>query len=207
MKNIPIFTGCDGIATLILREIPYRGEAYVLVRSVFTTLDACLRECESFCRAAGADTVYFGGNADFSDYPIHARLIEREMGAQKLPKTTALAIPTADTAQWMRIYNEKFASVPAAKTCTVAEHAYDILQDGEQIGIGQVEGDKILSVAAMKQGSGADCVCALARRCEGETVKLLCAEQNVRAMKLYDRLGFSCGATKEIWYCKKMLAI
>lgn len=207
MKNIPIFTGCDGIATLILREIPYRGEAYVLVRSVFTTLDACMRECEGFCRAAGADTVYFGGNADFSTYPIYARLIEREISAEKLPQTTACAIPTKDPTQWMQIYNEKFASVPAAQTCRTAQHAYDIIKDGEQIGIGQVEGDKILSVAAIKQGSGTDCVLALARLCEGETVKLLCAEQNERAMKLYDHLGFSRGETKEIWYCKKMLAI
>ena len=33
MKDIPIFTGQFGIGTLILREIPYRKYAYVMVRS------------------------------------------------------------------------------------------------------------------------------------------------------------------------------
>ena len=33
MKDIPVFTTEFGIASLILRDIPYRGEAYVRVRS------------------------------------------------------------------------------------------------------------------------------------------------------------------------------
>ena len=207
MKDIPIFTGCDGIATLILREIPYRGEGFVLVRSVFTTLDKCLRECEGFCRAAGAETVYFGGNADFSAYPIYAKLISREICKQNLPQTTACAVPAQDLEVWAQIYNEKFAAVPAAQTCRKAENAFDIFRDGIRIGIGQVEGNIIRSVAAIERGFGADCIAALARLYEGETVQLLCAEQNERAMRLYDRLGFSRGEVKEAWYCKKTLAI
>ena len=33
MKDIPVFTGNGGIATLILKEIPYKNTAYVLLRS------------------------------------------------------------------------------------------------------------------------------------------------------------------------------
>ena len=206
MKDIPIFTGCDGIATLILREIPYRGEGYVLVRSVFTDLDRCLRECESFCRAAGAETVYFGGNADFSDYPIYASLIERQVLRSQLPKTSAKAVPMCDEMQWAALYNQKFKAVPAARSCQAPQNAYEVYKDGMLIGIGQVEGDQILSVASVKSGCGADCVCALAGLCEGASIRLLCAEQNLPAMKLYDRLGFSCGERKEVWYRKKTLA-
>lgn len=207
MRDIPIFTGCDGIATLILREIPYRGEGYVLIRSVFTSLEACMRECESFCRAAGAETVYFGGNADFSDYPVYAKLIEREIEIEKLPQTSACAVKTGDSTRWAQIYNEKFAAVPAAQTCREAVDAYDIFRHGVHIGIGQIKGNLLRSVATLERGSGADCVAALAKLCQKKTLRLLCAEQNERAMKLYDRLGFSRGETKETWYCKKTLAI
>ena len=39
MKDIPVFSCPDGIATLILREVPFRGEGYILVRGVFGTLE------------------------------------------------------------------------------------------------------------------------------------------------------------------------
>ncbi len=207
MKDIPIFTGCDGIATLILSQIPYRGEAFVMVRSVFTTLDACLRECESFCRAVGAEWVYFSGNADFSAHPIFASIIEREILRTDLPETTAKAVPAVVPEQWAELYNDRFKNVPAARYCRTAENAYVIEKDGKMIGIGQAEGNTIRSVAALEKGSGADCVCALAALCDTEKIRLLCAEQNFSAMRLYDRLGFSRGERKEIWYGKKTLAI
>ena len=43
MTDLPVFTTADGIATLILHEIPARGEGYILVRGVFGTLDGLLR--------------------------------------------------------------------------------------------------------------------------------------------------------------------
>ena len=55
MKDIPVFSCPDGIATLILREVPFRGEGYILVRGVFGTLEGLLAECAGFCRAAGAE--------------------------------------------------------------------------------------------------------------------------------------------------------
>lgn len=207
MRDIPIFTGCDGIATLILSQIPYRGEAFVMVRSVFTSTQACMKECEGFCRAAGAKQVYFSGNADFSNHPIFAGIIEREIDRTQLPETTAKAVPATAAEQWAEIYNEKFRNVPAARYCRTVENAYVIEKDGKTIGIGQVEGDSIRSVAALQKGSGADCVCALAALCDKEKIRLLCAEQNLPAMRLYDRLGFSRGERKEIWYGKKTLAI
>ena len=44
MRDIPVFTVPSGIATLILREIPPRGEAYVLLRGVFTSQEELLTE-------------------------------------------------------------------------------------------------------------------------------------------------------------------
>ena len=58
MKNIPVFTTPHGIATLILREIPYSGRAYILPQSAFTSEAELVRECAEFCRAAGAGQVF-----------------------------------------------------------------------------------------------------------------------------------------------------
>ncbi len=202
MKDIPIFTSPEGIATLILREIPTRREAYVLVRSVFTTLPALLQESGRFCRAAGAERVYFGGDADFSDYPVYARLIERAIERTRLPQTAAVAVPVAEgeRGQWAALYRERFLPVPAAQSSPSAENACFICDGDERIGLGQIRGGELLSVAALKRGRGADCVCALAAQTDSPVLTLLCAEENLRAMQLYDRLGFSRGTVKEIWY-------
>lgn len=209
MKDLPVFTGCCGVATLVLHEIPYRKEAYVLVRSVFTTLEAFLEECENFCKAAGAESVYYGGEGDFSSYPIHASLVERSAAVKNLPATdaAAVAVTAQEEKKWLRLYQERFRTVPAASSCPSMENLYFILKDHSLIGLGQVTENKLCSVASLKPGAGKDCVCALAARCTGETVTLLCAEQNLPAMKLYDRLGFSRGKIKEVWFSKKVLAI
>lgn len=202
MKDIPIFTASNGIASLILREIPHRGEGYVLVRAVFTDLEALLRECAGFCRAAGAKKVYFSGNADFTGYPVYAQLIERQVPRSALPKVSARAVAT-DSEEWTALYREKFRTVPVAQTCTKPEHAYFIVENGERIGLGQVEGEWLRSVAALKKGAGQTCVCALAALAQGGTLRLLCAKENARAMRLYDTMGFSCESVKEVWYCEK----
>ena len=59
MNNIPIFTAVNGMATLILKEIPICGRAYVLLRSVWNGQTAALlEECAQFCRMAGAQEVF-----------------------------------------------------------------------------------------------------------------------------------------------------
>ena len=209
MKDLPVFTGCGGIASLILHEIPCRKEAYVLVKSVFTNLEDFLEECESFCRAAGAENVYYGGEGDFSSWPVHASLMERTAAVKDLPATDAAAIPVTgrEEASWLALYRDRFRKVPAASSCPAAAHTYFIRKNGETIGLGQTDGNVIRSVASLKPGAGRDCVCALAACCPGDSVSLLCAEQNLPAMRLYDRLGFSEGRIKEVWFSKKVLAI
>ena len=209
MKDLPIFTGRGGAATLILHEIPCRKEAYVLVRSVFTTLNAFLEECENFCRSAGAETVFYGGEGDFSSFPVYASLMERSAAVKALPSTEAKVSAAAPEEEklWLSLYQKRFSAVPAATGCPSLASACFISRGSELIGLGQTEGNVIRSVAALKPGAGQDCVCALAAQCGGDTVTLLCAEQNLPAMKLYDRLGFTRGEIKEVWFSKKVLAI
>lgn len=200
MKDIPIFTGYEGIASLILRQIPYNGTAFVLIRSVFGTTEALIRECAEFCHAAGAETVCYGGDGDFSGREVYAHVIERTIRRSALPKTAAVARPAADPNEWLGIYRQRFSNVPAATCFPSTQNALTVFDGDTPIGIGRVEGGCIRLLAATVPGRGADCVAALAAHCLGKIVTLSCAEENLPAMRLYDRLGFSRGATKEIWY-------
>ena len=199
MKDIPIFTATNGMASLILQEIPYRREAFVQVRAVFTRLDALLQECAAFCRMAGAERVFATGSADFSAYRLHARLMEREISADRLPSVEAKAIPTED-GEWLSCYRDAFRHVPAARTLKQMEHCYWIEEKGERIGLGQIIEGELRAVASLQKGAGVRCVCALAAVSTAPTIRLLCAMENEPAMSLYDRLGFSHGVIKEIWH-------
>ena len=56
MRDIPVFTTEYGVASLVLREIPYRQEAYISIQSSLQP-EELLAECVSFCRACGAEKV------------------------------------------------------------------------------------------------------------------------------------------------------
>ena len=98
--------------------------------------------------------------------------------------------------------------MPAAESYSPAEEralaaggeALWIWDGAERIGLGRVRGSELLAVAALQPGAGERCVRALAARCAGPEVRLTCAEENGRAMRLYDRLGFSRGAEERVWF-------
>ena len=202
MKDFPIYTCSDGIASLILREIPYRQEGYILLRSVFTDVRALLRTCEGVCRAAGAERIYCSGGFDLSDYPIHARLVLRRIAVADLPETAAVAVPVSseESTEWTRLHRERFSAVVMAASCVCAKNAYWVEENGSRIGLGHFHGSRLDSFASLVGGKGQDCLCALAREMHTQTLELLCAEENRPAMRLYDRLGFSVGTLREAWH-------
>ena len=125
------------------------------------------------------------------------------------PEAVRLVPVTEETAaDWAREYNARFRAVPAAASCSPAEEralaaggeALWIWDGAERIGLGRVRGSELLAVAALLPGAGERCVRALAARCAGPEVRLTCAEENTRAMRLYDRLGFSRGAEERVWF-------
>lgn len=210
MKDIPIFTCEYGMATLILREIPYRGEGYVLLRAVFSELLPLLRACVGFCRAAGAERVYFSGNDALSSYPRYACLRERSIAADALPPTDAEAVPLKpeEAERWAEQYRRRFCDVPAAQSCTSAflkevlseREGYYVVRGGRTVGLGQLRGGELAALASLERGAGRDVVCALAKRLSTPQIRLVCAEENLPAMRLYDALGFELGAVRECWY-------
>lgn len=200
MKDLPFFTSSEGIASLVLSEIPVSGNAYVIVRSVFTTTDALCKDCAGLCTAAGARQVVFSGNGDFRGRRTAACIIWRSIERAALPDTEAVAVLT-DAPEWASRYRERFRHILTAKTyAATPEGACWVTKGGRRIALGLVSGGVLAAVATLKRGSGADCVCALAALLPSDEIRLLCAMENRPAMALYDRLGFSMGGLHEIWY-------
>lgn len=151
MKDIPVFSCPDGIATLILREVPFRGEGYILVRGVFGTLEGLLAECAGFCRAAGAERLFAAGEADFSGYPAAIRILGRSAPRESLlpaPEAVRLVPVTEETAaDWALEYNARFRAVPAAESCSPAEERA-LAAGGEACGSGTVQSASALAACA-----------------------------------------------------------
>ena len=72
MKDFPVFTTDFGLASLILKEVPYRGVAFIHVREVQPgQFQPHLEECVSFCRMVGAERILAKGHEELHQYPLH----------------------------------------------------------------------------------------------------------------------------------------
>ena len=81
MRDIPMFTTEYGVASLVLREIPYRQEAYISIQSSLQP-EQLLEECISFCRACGAERIYAKNHDCLTQYPVHTSIIKMRGFAQ-----------------------------------------------------------------------------------------------------------------------------
>lgn len=209
MKNIPVFTTENGAATLILKEITYSATAYILIRDSLEP-KRFLEECVNFCKAVGAERIYAAGHKILEQYPYHTTILQMSADRDSLGSTDAVLRPvTADTLEnWRELYNRKMASVPNAAYMTITdakemlarEDGYYIFRGNELLGIGMAAGNTIDAVVAVKPGVGRDCVLALSQVLSSEQVKLQAASTNVKAMRLYQRMGFVKEKEISKWY-------
>ncbi len=209
MKDFPIFPTEYGVASLVLKEIPYQGCAYVTIREA---LDAkkLLAECVDFCRVCGAERIYARGHDSLEDYPLYTALWEMRCGRETLPDTDAALWPVQENTleQWRSIYNHKVKQVPNGAWMTQMDGqgwlekggAYFIHRGETLLGIGLVSGNVLEWVAAVQPGAGSEVVCALAHAIMEDTIVLTVASENRKAVALYEKLGFI--PTKELgrWY-------
>ena len=70
MRDFPVFSTENGVGSLVLKEIPYNGAAYVTIHSSSFPTEF-LNECVEFCRAVGARDVYAAGDDCLRQYPLH----------------------------------------------------------------------------------------------------------------------------------------
>lgn len=208
MRDIPVFTTENGVASLVLEEIPYKACAYIRVHDSSSPLDF-LRECADFCVAVGARHIYATGKGA-DHYPLHNSILIMRREMDGLPDTDAkLCIVTDSTMElWRNIYNEKMADVDNAATMTIhkarialqKEKAYLVYSGETLLGIGLVSGDTICALASVVSGSGADVLLALSRAVVSEVVSVEVSSTNARALRLYKKLGFVEDNRISEWY-------
>ena len=211
MKDIPMFTTEYGVASLGLKEIPYRGQAYIRVRTVQTgQVSELIAECVSFCRMVGAEAVYAAGHDDLEQWPVYTTVLEMRGEARVDWEKVENIFPVTEqtVSRWREIYNERIRGVDIAATLEARDEnrilesggAYFVHRQGELLGIGWLEDGKLLAVAAAIPGAGERVMHTLMSLDEGGQITLEVASTNERAIRLYERLGFV--KTREInrWY-------
>lgn len=209
MKDIPVFTTEFGIAGLILREIPYRGDAYVRLHSVLDA-DGLVGECIQFCRMAGAQRIFATGDGLEGKYLLHTTVIQMRCDRAALEDTHAALWPVQpETAEkFQHIYNEKISQVDNAAWMDDSDKrhmlergdGYFVHRDEMLLGIGRVYDGQLLWVASVQPGAGAEVVKTLCSALTGDTVTLDVATTNRKAIRLYESLGFIPVCEKSRWY-------
>ena len=204
MKNIPVFTASNGTASLVLREIPVSGKAYVLIRAVWTTVEALLDECVQFCRMVGAETIFASWETAELPGEHCYDLIAMSCLKAELPQPRQVLEPEPLTPEnseaYLQIYNGCFRSVSGAATYTLRDlkRLYDqdkawlLRRDGVYAAIAEISEEGLESVAVLPKfrGLGFDLVATVTQMVPSLTVNLRVASDNDRAISLYRRMGF-----------------
>ena len=215
MKNIPMFTSAYGLATLILKEIPWNGHAYILIRSVWNgQIAELLEECRGFCRAVGAEEICASWETETLP-AVHAfDMLEMTCPKAELPmpqRTVELEQVTPETAEdYLRIYNQCFRQVPAAASYDKKslqplygeELAWLARVDGSFAAVAEISREGLEGVAVLPEfrGLGYDLLCTVLPMVPSLQVKLKVASTNSQAIRLYERLGFAETGVQRRWY-------
>ena len=209
MRDMPMFTTTNGVASLTLREIPYKKTAYIRIQDTQAPNDL-LRECCDFCKAVGAEHVYATGHRIVETYPVHTEIWRMTCFRSTLPDADAALFPVQEKTleQWRTIYNEKMLNVPNARFMTTMDakellakgNGYFIHRDNVLLGIGIASGDCVDAIAAVIPGAGKDVLLSLSHALSADQIKLKVASKNQKAIRLYEELGFIKTERIEIWY-------
>lgn len=209
MRDFPIFTTENGVASIVLREVPYKGVAYITLRDTQQPV-ALLKECVDFCKMAGAEKIFATGHSILERYPFHTAVLKMQQMRENLPQGDALLFPVTDktAVHWRTLYNKKTKDVPNASSMTHQDMekllkrgaGYFVHKDSQLLGIGIAQGDTVETVIALKPGTGQTVMLALCSSLFSEQVVLEVASTNAPALKLYDRLGFVQTQELSRWY-------
>lgn len=209
MKDFPVFTTENGAASLILREIPYRREAYIHIRNSLNEKEL-LDECVGFCRACGAEEIFATGISEEARYPLHVKLIEMRGMARITESETANLWPVTEqtVSQWRRIYNEKMRRTSHARTLEEKDEmeivssggAYFVHNAGDLYGIGWLRDNRIEAIASVKPGGGHVVMNTMLSLLPGEQIILEVASDNQKAISLYETFDFAAVREVSRWF-------
>lgn len=209
MKDFPVFPTSHGAASLTLKEIPYRREAYIKIQSTQEP-ELLLEECIGFCTACGAERIYASGHDFLEQFPLHTSVYQMKgclfLSEEEIP--SMFPVTEATVSKWREIYNDKMQRVDNASTLEARDEseilrsggAYFVHRSGELLGIGWLVEDKLAALAAVKPGAG-EMVCkAMQSLIPQQTITLEVASTNQKAIRLYERLGFLKTEELSRWY-------
>ena len=207
--NSKVFTTENGVASLFLREIPYRKRAHIKLQATQDP-QALLEECICFCRMCGAEWIDAAGHEYLGKYPLITALVIMSRERESLSKTDACLFPVTEETvdRWREIYNERMAEVPNCawmdsahgREMLKAGDGYFVHRDGQLLGIGRASGGMLDTVISVQPGMGQTVVLALASLLDTQSVKLLVASANTPAVRLYERMGFTAVREVARWY-------
>jgi GNAT superfamily N-acetyltransferase len=218
MKNIPVFLGQNGTATLILREIPFSGKAYVLLRTVLPDcLSGLIQECGDFCRQCGAKTIFVSRDDDHTPLPLPHAYDILQLAVEKSTLPTGAPFPLVPMDEtndsiYLRIYNQCFQNVSHAlsydreqlrRIYHSGQQAFLALsEDGTPCGMGELHDSELAAVGLLPEhrGHGYDLTLSLLAHCEGPEITLTVASDNEPALGLYEKLGFHVTGMESAWY-------
>ena len=210
MKDIPMFTTDSGVSSLILKEIPYKQLAFIHVQDVQTgQLKPHLEECISFCRMLGAEKILAKGHEELQSYPLHSVVVEMTlMPEQREPEANLWPVTQESVTKWREIYNEAMGKFDNHATLTFHDEkqivqsggAYFVHRDGALLGIGWMDGQELLALVSVIPGMGETVARTLFTTVGSDKITLEVVSDNLRAVKLYERMGFV--KTREVsrWY-------
>lgn len=212
MRDFPFFTTEYGVASLILKEIPYRKQAYIRILDVQEdSFEEYLAECVSFCRMCGAEQIFAEGHEQLSKYPVYTAVNRMQGTIPFDPEKTASLFPVTEktVSRWRGIYNEAMRNVDNAGTLEARDEkqilagggAYFVHEDSDLLGIFWLEDTKLLAIAALQRGAGERVMHTMLSVTDGEPVWLEVASTNARAIRLYEKMGFVPTAQLRCWYC------
>ena len=210
MKDIPMFTTDYGVSSLILKEIPYKELAFILVQDVQEgQLKPHLEECIAFCRMAGAEKILAKGHEELQDYPLESTVVEMTLLLeQQEPEANLWPVTEETVTKWREIYNGAMGQFPNHATLTFHDEkrivqsggAYFVHRDGKLLGIGWMDGQELMALVSTVAGMGETVARTLFTTVSSDRITLEVVSDNLRAVRLYERMGFI--KTREVsrWY-------
>ena len=209
MKDFPMFTTEYGVASLLMKEIPYKETAYIVIQSSEQP-EELLKECVSFCRICGAEKIYASGHEYLEQYPLHSIIYEMKGEAWvDESKVEHLWPVTKETVgQWREICNKRMHLIDNSATLESRDEK-EILETGDAcfvhrngtlLGIGWIRDGELLELASAVPGAGENVMHTLMSIMPGQVLKLQVVSTNLRAISLYERLGFIKTAEISRWF-------
>lgn len=206
MKNIPIFTTENGIASPILEEISFNKTAYIRIQNSLDP-EALVQECVTFCRAVGAENIYASG-IDRSEGSTSVLRMSRSREGLGDSAAALVKVTSTTVELFRKIYNDGMRAVQnasgmttmAANDVLIEGTGYFVYQDSDLIGIGIAKEQWVRAIVSLRHGMGESIMLALNRVLEGERVYVEVINTNRPAMNLYKRMGFIVEETISTWY-------